>query len=366
MNTLFPFGFQWPTALYLVLYVVTLVIHVAFMNYVLAGSGYVVLSGLFSGGGQRRSRGPMAATLRDWMPFMLSAAITAGVAPLLFVQILYQHNFYTANLLGFHRWMAILPILIVAFYLLYLLKAKLIGQWSSLLRAVVGLAAFVCFAFVAYSWTENYLLSVAGQETWAREYLSGSLFYAETQLVPRLAMWFIGALPTMVLLVSWQLWYAQGVERPEIATEARWCGTLALAGLAATVIAGLVYFVVAGSDVRAAFFGWLAGPYFVLAVAGFCIQTIAWIRQRQATAFDGRWLTLASAGTLLTLLGMTVAREAIRLAAIDDVASFYDEHVAAAEKGGIVVFLIFFVGNIAAIAWCFRLVKTGLVAKADS
>lgn len=365
MDTLFPFGFQWSTALYLVLYVVTLVIHVVFMNYVLAGSGYLALAGLFARGNRPRSGGPVVVTLRDWIPFMLSAAITAGVAPLLFIQILYQHNFYTANLLGFHRWMAILPILIVAFYLLYLLKAKHLGQRSSLLRVVAGVIAFACFAFVAYSWTENYLLSVAGQRTWAREYLSGSLFYAESRLVPRLAVWFIGALPTMALLVSWQLWYAQRVDRPEIAAEARWCGTLALAGLAATLVAGCVYFAVAGSQLRSAFFGWLAGPYFLLAALGFCIQTIAWIRQRRATAFEGRWLTLASVGAALTLLGMTVTREAIRLEAVDIIA-FQDQHAAAAGKGGIVIFLLFFVVNIAAVAWCFRLVRTGLVAKADS
>ena len=364
MNTLFPFGFPWPTVLYLVLYVVTLVIHVAFMNYVLAGSGYIALVRLF-GGDKRGSSGPMVTTLRDWTPFMLSAAITAGVAPLLFIQILYQHNFYTANLLGYHRWMAILPILIVAFYMLYLLKAKWMGRWSTVLRAGIGLAAFACFAFVAYSWTENYLLSVAGRETWAREYVSESLFYAEVQLVPRLAVWFLGALPTMVLLVSWQLWYAQRVDRPEIAGEARRCGTLALAGLAATAIAGLVYFAVDDSPLRSAFFNWLAGPYIALAVVGFCVQAVAWSRQRQAPVFEGRWLSLASAGALLTLLGMTVAREAIRLTAID-ITSLYDQHAAAAEKGGIEVFLLFFVGNIVAIAWCFRLVRSGLVAPTDS
>ena len=46
---------------------------------------------------------PLAAPLRDWLPFVLSAAITAGIAPLLFVQILYQRAFYTANLLLFNR-----------------------------------------------------------------------------------------------------------------------------------------------------------------------------------------------------------------------------------------------------------------------
>jgi hypothetical protein len=368
MGTLFPFGFTWPTILYMVLYVVTLVIHVAFMNYALAGSGYLALAGLFSRADKEQNR-PLCATLRDWLPFMLSAAITAGVAPLLFVQILYKYNFYTANLLGFHRWMAILPVLIIAFYLLYLLKTQKLGQRLGVLRSVISLAAFLCFAFVAYSWTENYLLSVAGPKTWAEAYTSSSLFYAERQLVPRLAVWFIGALPTMVLLVSWQLWYAQGMDRPEIVTEVRHCAMLALAGLAATLVAGVIYFSVAGEQLRSTFYSWLAGPYFVLAVIGFVAQAYAWWRQRAADAFETRWLTLASVGAASTLVGMTVTREAIRLHAIGSEvfeSVLQPQHEMAAEKGGLVVFLIFFLTNIGVIAYCFRLVKNGLVAQADA
>jgi len=42
MNAPFPFGFPGATAFYLTLYVVTLLIHVAFMNYVLAGATCLV------------------------------------------------------------------------------------------------------------------------------------------------------------------------------------------------------------------------------------------------------------------------------------------------------------------------------------
>jgi hypothetical protein len=369
MNTLFPFGFPWQSVLYLVLYVVTLVIHVVFMNYVLAGSGYVALAGLFSRGDRSGMVRPMVATVRDWLPFMLGAAITAGVAPLLFVQILYKYNFYTANLLGFHRWMAILPILIVAFYILYLLKADRIRQWPRVVSISLSVIAFLCFAFVAYSWTENYLLSVAGRDVWRDAYVDDSLFYGETQLVPRLAIWFIGALPTMALMVSWQLWYAQGVDRPEVGGEVRHCATLAMAGLAATLIAGIVYFSVAGGQLRLAFYSWLAGPWFVLAVLGFAAQAFAWWRQRPASSFESKWLTLASIGAVLTLLGMTVTREAIRLKVIggsEFESVLAPHHAEAAEKGGIVVFLFFFVANILVIAYCFRLVKKGLVAQAEA
>ena len=59
----------------------------------------------------------------DWLPAILGLAITAGIAPLLFVQILYKHQFYTANLLLFNRFMLLLPALIVAYYMLYLVRS---------------------------------------------------------------------------------------------------------------------------------------------------------------------------------------------------------------------------------------------------
>src|SRR5579871_3416916 len=168
MDVLFPFGFPAATAFYLAVYLVTLVIHVVFMNYVFAGTAYLAILSVFAPDppdGAKSNR--MALCLKDWMPFMLSAAITAGVAPLLFVQILYRYNFYTANLLLFHRWMAILPVLIVGFYLLYVLKSKAGSAMSLTARALVGCGALACFAFTGWSWTENHLLSLRGQEFWS-------------------------------------------------------------------------------------------------------------------------------------------------------------------------------------------------------
>lgn len=356
MDTIFPFGFPWPTAMYLVLYVVTLVIHVVFMNYVLAGSLYLAVAGLFSSGGAHRDPGPISLLLRDWLPFMVSAAITAGVAPLLFIQILYQHNFYTANLLGFNRWMSILPVLIVAFYLLYLLKARRAEHWPAAVRTGIGVTAFACFGFVAYSWTENYLLSVQNQQTWSRVYLQGTTFYWEPQLLPRLAVWFLGAIPTMVVSISWQLWHAQNRGRAEVGLQARRCAAMALAGLLLTLLSSGVYLLVSDTSTRAAFLGPVARPYLILAAAGLVIQVGAWVPQGQRSAFDARLLGLASAGTLMTILGMTITREAVRIAAVD-ITRLYARHADTAKVGGLSIFLLFFAINAVLVVWSMRLAR---------
>ena len=106
MTSVFPWALGGPLSLYLGLYVVTLALHAAFVGYVLGGSGWVAVAAL------RRRPDPVAAVARDWLPFALGAAITAGVAPLLFVQLVHQERFYTSNLLLFNRWMAVVPVLI--------------------------------------------------------------------------------------------------------------------------------------------------------------------------------------------------------------------------------------------------------------
>lgn len=358
MDSVFPFGFPFPTAFYLMFYVLTLVIHVVFMNYVLAGAGYLAVVSVFTGGETiQRQNTPTALILRDWLPFAISAAITAGVAPLLFIQILYKERFYTANLLLSHRWMAIVPVLIVGFYLAYLLKSKTIGRWPSIVRVLVGFGAFLCILFTAYSWTENHLLSMAGTATWADFYGSTALMYEHPQLLPRLALWCVGAIPTMALLVAWQLRYKtnhDGDAPPP--SEYQRLSLFALTGIVLSLACGGLYYSALDTNADHTVTGRFALPYLIVAGVGLLAQSLAWtlilLRQRLTT---GR-LALATTGMLLTVIGMTVVREAIRLSAVD-IEALYERHKAATQVGGLFVFLAFFAINATLIAWCFLLVK---------
>src|SRR5690606_9115623 len=123
---------------------------------------------------------------------------------ILFIQLLYKHPFYTANLLLFHRWMAILPVLIVAFYLLYLQKTAWLERRSTLLRAGVALGVVAMFLFVAWSWSENHLLSLASQQTWTEHYSAGRMWYAAPELAPRLSLFLVASFTNLALILAWQ------------------------------------------------------------------------------------------------------------------------------------------------------------------
>jgi hypothetical protein len=53
-------------------------------------------------------------------PIMMALGINFGIVPLLFLQTTYYKSFYTATILTAWHWIAVIPILIVGYYALYL------------------------------------------------------------------------------------------------------------------------------------------------------------------------------------------------------------------------------------------------------
>ena len=265
-------------------------------------------------------------------------AITAGVAPLLFVQILYREGFYTANLLLGPRWMAIVPALIIGFYLLYLAKTDRVraARW---LAVTVSAVAVGCFVFVGYSFTENHLLSVA-PSSWAGFYGDGSIAYLVPAAAPRYAMFFLGAFPTLAVGLGWQLRGEPSVHRA--------VAHLGIGSLAASAAALAVWLLTLPDGHRDHVLGTAGGVWLGLAVAGGVLQAIAWAMSRGGITRVG--LLLATAGLTATLLGMTCVREVVRLASVD-IAAMAQQHAHSARSGGLLLFLVFLVVNGGLIAW---------------
>ncbi len=396
MNVVFPFGLPAPTAFYLTLFVLTFVLHQAFMHYVLAGCLYVTWTAVWPGRGSvPRSEQPLAATLRDWMPFLLSAAITAGVAPLLFIQIVYQKEFYTANLLLWWRWMLVVPVLIVAFYSLYLMKSSFLWRCPYLIRVAVTVITSASFLFVGFSWSVNHLLANRAGD-WANVYATGSLPFTVGALVARMLIWIGGSFATMAAIVGWQLLYRQefsgdqseiaerqvanpqrddavkssaskGLDLRNPVTQERHSGLIApvhiLAGLAGgglciALIAGVAYIVQCDSETRGALFGYRILPYVLIAVVGVVIQGVGWAFQWRRDRFGAGGLTAVAAGAGLCLLGVSVQREAVRMQAID-LAALAPRHSEATTVGGFAVFIAAAIFVSLLIAWCVRIVQKG-------
>lgn len=361
MNTLFPFGLPPATAFYLCLYLATLVVHLVFMHYVLAGSIYLAVGRLM--GRARCQACRWQSILVDWLPFATGLAITAGVGPLLFVQILYGREFATANLLLSHRWMAILPVLIVCFYLLYLQKSAWIARRAWAWRPVVAAIACAGFIFIAWSWTENHLLML-DQTAWPGMYASGSLWYESAGVLPRMAAWCFLAFPSLAIELAWQgRLLGDRLEEPAAAdtrvpglSPVRRLAVMALGGWAGTLLAAAAYWPAIPDAARAAITGPLAGPWLTVAAAGLGLQIAAWTITLVSDRLSQGTLFVMTTAWVATLLGIAVVRETIRLTAVD-LAIGGELHQTALGIGGLPVFLVFAVLNAIAIGWCIRTVR---------
>ena len=302
--------FTGPNALWLALYIATFALHAVFASYVVAGAAYALVR-----------RDELAARTRDRLPFMLGCAITAGVAPLLFLQLLYQRRFYTANLVLGPRWGAVVPALIVGFYALYLAKAK-----PRLARAALGVA-LACFVFVAWSWTELHLL-MQDDHAWHTLYAAGQRFYGNAAIAPRLALW-LGAMTTLFATVS--LGWASADER-------RLLAQLGLAGRAVSALAAP--FAVTADTAH----GWL-----YLLAAALVVEAGGWVVTWRSP--DPRGPLVVTGAGAAALVAASVVREADRLALLEQ------PRESAANAGGLAVFTVTAVAGALAIAWVVRTVR---------
>ncbi len=131
---------------------VTFAIHLVLMNLTLGGS---LLSAVYAFKGKERDL-DVSRKLAKTLPFAMPFTITFGVAPLLFVQVLYGPLFYSATILMATPFLAVIADLIVAYYLMYLLGWK----WKSLgrLQGYLATLVFLMLGYVGFTFSNVYTL----------------------------------------------------------------------------------------------------------------------------------------------------------------------------------------------------------------
>lgn len=115
-------GLPGPPWLFHGLLVFTFFLHLIFMNLTLGGTIMAFVSHLRARGRVDDPSGVLAARLTAVNTYAISLAITTGVAPLLFVQVLYQQYFYSGTILLGWIWFGMLVLLMIGYYAAYLHK----------------------------------------------------------------------------------------------------------------------------------------------------------------------------------------------------------------------------------------------------
>ncbi|NHZ73117.1 MAG: hypothetical protein GWP16_01440 [Nitrospirae bacterium] len=190
-----------PAWLFHFLLVFTFILHMLFMNLTLGGTILAALGQLFSKGKADDFRAVMAMRLMGINTYGISLTITTGIAPLLFVQVLYQQYFYTATIMIAWTWLMSLVLLMVGYYAAYLYKFKGTPTKGSGGTAWLWISAIMFFLIAMVHVAVNLIHSQPDQ--WAALADNPMAILGDAAFWPRLFHFVLAGLGFSGLVVTW-------------------------------------------------------------------------------------------------------------------------------------------------------------------
>ena len=144
------------------------------------------------------------------LPVFLPATITLGIAPLLFVQVLYGQFFYTSSIIMAWPWFFVLVLLTLAYYGFYYVSFHSGKQPGR--AGIVMLFSVILVCLIGFVYSNNLTLSLVPSRWGAKYFANPSgwhLNLSEPTLIPRFLHFFIaavavgGLLLVFVALANW-------------------------------------------------------------------------------------------------------------------------------------------------------------------
>lgn len=296
------FGLPFYPVVFQLLMVLSFTIHILFVNLTL-GSSLLTAYGYLKGG---NFWGIFRKTLPKVTTVSISMTILFGVAPLLFVQTLYDPFWYTSNNLS--QWWVIgfIFILMSAYGLTYVVYMR---EKSSILIAILVFILFLTAGVIMHGLNYQMLLP----DRWYEWYTEGGKINPYgTSLhgisIPRLLHFLIPAIPVMGIFMMLYAWYFKDrddIDGRFLETLAGKGASLAFYGTLIQFLAGIWWLLSLSSN-----FKFYLEPIFVISVvsAMFLLHTL-YFAKKQPMRFA------ISSGVLLvlTLIFMSVSRERLRM-----------------------------------------------------
>jgi hypothetical protein len=140
--------------------VLTFIIHILVMN-VMLGAAIIALVHHLRG---KRETDPLTKTVSVKLPFTIAFAVNFGVAPLLFMQVLYGQFLYTSSVLMAVYWLAVVGLVIAAYGSAYIYDFRYTSL-GGLKTVFIGLTA-LCLLATAFIFTNNMTLMLS-PEAWS-------------------------------------------------------------------------------------------------------------------------------------------------------------------------------------------------------
>lgn len=320
----------------------TLPLHLLAMNAMVGSLGLGLVQQVR--GGSVRTR--LAHRIALILPLVVATVVNLGVAPFLFLQVLYGQFNYTSSILMGTFWILVIPMLIFAYYGAYLydFKFRQLGKAGIL----VGVVSFLLFLVIGSFFSNNMLLMTLPHRF--GEYFSNMagtlLIFDHPEYLPRYLHMMIGAVAVGGLYVA-LLGRFKGDRDIQLMEHAENLGLrVFFIGTLVNSVVGLVYLatlpkedmmIFMGGDMAATIAFSLA---FLLTIA---VLVVSWKKKL--------WLTVGHVVVLVYL--MVFMRAWLRSSYLREVFTL-DQLQVVPQYSPLVFFLVTLVIGIAALVWLWQ------------
>lgn len=134
------------------------------------------------------------------LPIIFAFTINLGIAPLLFLQVLYGHLFYTSSILMASYWIMLIPILIMSYYCVYILTKSTKYYLNPMIVGIVS----ILLLWVAFMFSNNMAIMI--QPSKFLKYFENSkgtvLNLSDPMLWPRYIHLLVGAIAVSYLFLA--------------------------------------------------------------------------------------------------------------------------------------------------------------------
>lgn len=349
-----PVALPAPVWLLQFLLLLTFTLHVVPMSMMLGGGFWAIVAARSDG----ERFGDLSRHLSRWLPVWTAAAITTGVAALLFLQVLYGQLFYPAGVAMAWPWLSVILVLLVGYYAYYVRDLR--GDKQPSLARAAGVVGWLCFLLIAFIYVNVMTLMLDPERITAKVLVDArgwSLNLDEPMLWPRYLHMVLGATAVAALWVAvrgaWQL----RRQDPHGAEVLRFAARGFVVTTFLQIAAGLWFVVALPGDLWRMFVGGdlYVTAYVVLALL-MAIEA-AWILWRAPLRRAPlRRVIVASAHLAVVLVLMILVRDWVRRALVRDAIAW---HAMPTEPqwSVIAIFFALLAGGLATLVWMLRAVR---------
>jgi hypothetical protein len=353
-----PAGLPGPLWLFHVLLAFTFFLHLVFMNLTLGGTLLAAIAHFRSGGRADDPRGVLSSRLMAINNYGISLTITTGVAPLLFIQVIYHQFFYSATILLAPAWLGMLVLLTLGYYAAYLYKFRGVpargtggGVWL-----VVSAALFLVIAMIHVA----VHLAHAQPEMWDGLASGAWCILSDPTYWPRLLHFVFSGLGFSALISTW--WAvrqsAKGREVEVNTAIAVWSWRWALWTTVLQVIDGFVLLLLLPETVlKGVMTGGLAtlGPLTLAILLG--IGLLMMLSRVSDPATNPGLVTGTLGAMTLVIAIMSITRHQVRVLYLAPSTAGIEFEVIP-QWGTFGLFVVVLVAGLATVAWMVRRVLT--------